>query len=94
MKTITYKCDRCGRENTVDSRTTERELNLETIRVGTGQYGYDNAHRGGKEWCWKCRIEVGIDEPTKRMPEAVPLDPLPTLEDMIRELVREEIQNQ
>lgn len=94
MKTTTYKCDRCGRENTVDYHTTERELDLETISVGTGKYHYDKSHRGGQEWCKKCRIEVGIDSPEKAMPEAVPLDPLPTLEDMIREIVREEIQNQ
>ena len=90
MKTTTYKCDRCGAES-VGGDT----IKLLSIYLGEGQYMSDAVRRGGqKEWCLKCRIETGIHKPEMALPEIKPVDPVPTLEEMIREVVREEIQNQ
>jgi hypothetical protein len=88
MRTTTYKCDRCERTSTV-----EREIDLKRVEVGVGHYYSDYSRRGYKEWCRTCRIETGIEQPDVKLPEINPIDPLPTLEDLIREIVREEIQN-
>jgi len=90
MRTTTYKCDRCGAESIGDDT-----IDLLSIYLGEGQYMSDAVHRGHrKEWCVKCRIETGIHKPEKTLPEIKPIDSAPTLEEMIREIVREEIQNQ
>jgi len=88
MRTTTFKCDRCGAESTGDDT-----IGLEKVVVGSGRF-YDYSQRGESEWCKKCRIETGVEKPDKNTPEIAPIDPLPTLEEMIREIVREEIQNQ
>jgi hypothetical protein len=89
LKTTTYKCDRCGAESTGDDT-----IGLQRVAVGVGQYFSDYSSRGSEEWCVKCRIEMGLEPTRKTHPEAVPVDPCPTLEEMVRAIVREEIQNQ
>lgn len=84
MRTTTYKCDRCGAES-VDKNT------LHKVKAGYGDYTSDVNGRQA-EWCKKCCVETGLAH-QNLAPEVKPLDPLPTLEDMIREIVREEIQN-
>jgi hypothetical protein len=87
MKTIIYKCDRCGTED------TNNIIGLDTIYVGAGQYFSDARNRAhGVEWCKKCRIETGIIERVKSHPDIKSVDPEPTLEELIREIIREEIQ--
>jgi hypothetical protein len=88
MKTTTYKCDRCGVEDTTG------EIILQYVFVGCGEYLSDAKKRAQSvEWCLKCRIETGLISPLPKMPDIKPIEPAPTLEEMIREIVRDEIQN-
>jgi hypothetical protein len=89
LRTTTFKCDRCGAESVGDDT-----IDLLRVAVGVGQYFSDYSQRDSSEWCRKCRIETGIEQPNKNTPEIIPIDPLPTLEEMVRAIVREEIQNQ
>jgi hypothetical protein len=88
QKTI-LTCDRCKKE--VDKLY---EVGAGARSEYSGQY-----HPGGREyrvyqllaeWCLKCCIEMHIVQPVKGS-DAKPLATPPTLEDMIREIVREEI---
>lgn len=89
MKTTTYRCDRCGAEDTTNN------IGLQFVFVGFGEYLSDAKKRSqNKEWCLRCRIETGLQIPSSNYrPEIKPIEPEPTLEDMIRMIVRDEIQN-
>ena len=89
MRKTILTCDRCKKE-------------VETlVEVGAGRrvksYGDDSRERMEvcqflAEWCLECCIEMGITKPWKESP-AQPIQPPSTLEDMIREIIREEIEN-
>lgn len=85
MKKTILTCDRCGKE--VDKLT----------EVGAGARYYYHAnnssalHQHAAEWCDVCCIEWGIQTPGKSV-DAAPITPEPTLEDFLREIVREEIE--
>lgn len=83
----TYKCDRCKK-----SSETNKDLDLERVRVVWGDYSgagsYKQEHSA--EWCKPCRIETGIENPNHDKAVA-PIIPPPTLDDLIREICREEI---
>ena len=91
MKTTIYKCDRCGAQSTDLSI-----LKLEIIAIGVKNVNYDRYHPGydlydailrEKEMCLRCREELGIynAKPKEVVPESYP-----SLEDMIREIIRDE----
>ena len=102
MKREILVCDRCGAE----AETKEEKGVLALGRVVIG-FRLDHASYGGlgdsveiyaphatwqKEMCRKCRAELGILEEKVRN---APADcPPPCMEDIIREIVSEEIQNQ
>ena len=84
------QCDRCGIEG------SSKEIALFDVLLGTKRNGFDYADNNviplhpewKKEWCEKCMDEFGllkhsIEEPKKEIPT-------PSLEDMIREIVRSE----
>lgn len=57
-------------------------------------------NRAEREWCRKCRVEVGLlvprkqDNPSKIESDAAPVvAPPATFEDLLREIIREEIDN-
>ena len=92
-KTENRKCDRCG----ASSRTIDGEgesLKLHTISVGVEVHIYGRRGVTGKkaDWCTECCERTGLilppkpknNEPTPKIPEP------PTIEDMLRELAREE----
>lgn len=89
MKKTILTCDRC-----------EKEVeNL--IEVGAGKRDYNYNSSSGNtflvyqlyaEWCVACCVEMGITQPYPKN-NAVPIIPAPTLEDIIREIIREEVQN-
>ena len=94
-KTI-YRCDRCG-----DVSMTEGILNLEIVAVGVKREHYNSYQPGytlidhqlrEKEMCKKCREELGIYDPEPKKAED-PIRAFPSLEEMVREIVREEISN-
>jgi len=83
-RTEIYKCDRCGGESTVTSYTRK-------VLIAVGSRDYPDFFRDA-DWCDWCINEAGLVIPPKPKKED-PLPPLPpTLEDMIREIVRSEIQ--
>ncbi len=87
----TYKCDVCGKETTRED--------LETVGIGIkkpGSYSYPSlnyydAQQREKDMCKECRKTFGIDSVEKK--PNVPEPTYPTLEDMIREIVHQEIGN-
>lgn len=92
MITTIYTCDRCKKE-------VEKE-DLEGVAFGLRyyrQYSQDYVvfprHVPGREfdWCKSCRIETGLTPVDAKLPDAKPLNPQPTLEDLIRELIRQEL---
>lgn len=85
MRTTTYKCDKCGKEDT----TNNLGLADVGVFVGTFQHYGGSARKYIKEWCLECRREAGL-APSKEQP-CVQAEPVLTLEDMVREIVREEV---
>lgn len=97
MKTEIYECDRCHKKAiTAEER---KLLDLGTISVGferqyRGGVGYDvyAAHQmWSKEMCRACRAEIGCLESKVRAESEAESNNVPTLEDMVREIVRQEI---
>lgn len=93
MKVTTYTCDRCKK-----SETTNDNLQLLYVAVGLRRERYDSYRPGyslddkqlrEQEWCVNCRTELGIHEPIPKQP--VPGPVYPSLEEMIREIIREEV---
>lgn len=89
MKTTIYKCDRCGAED------TSNEIKIERVGAFVGSYqtykSYGKNNREQvleKEWCQTCRTDVGFQLHYDPKPQTE--SPI-TLEDLIRELIREEI---
>jgi len=77
----TYTCDRCKQESDVYGW-------LNTISVSITRYPQHTA-----EWCDDCVIALGVVLPsTLGRGHAQAPQPAPTIEDMIREIVRSEIQ--
>ena len=87
MRTIIYKCDRCGNEN-----EDNKILQLEEVGVHVGRYNLSTSFGGtpkimfNKEWCIECREKTGLKLPPKnKVIEVIPL----TLEDLVREIAYE-----
>ncbi len=85
MKTTTYKCDRCGAEDTTNK--------IEILNVGVHVGGYNEKYSSygtvqtrvqfNQEWCLECRIKAGLKEkPTESTVEQKPV----TLEDLVMEI--------
>lgn len=99
MKTTTYRCDRCQRYSTDKS-----ELDLKEIKVGIREMNYASSsyHAGfhiynprkelTAEWCKTCCAEVGFVSEQGKDPNAAE-EVRPSLEDLIREIVAEEVEN-
>jgi len=92
----TYKCDKC-KEESINSE----DLKLTTIGVGVKSTAYGSSYREKEfhlydplrremEICPDCLSNLGFVRREKIDPEKVEVQ-YPTLEDMIREIIREEI---
>ena len=86
MIVTTYTCDKCG-------AAKDNADNMWKIGIVVESPDYRTARqdvRNEQLWCRSCVVsKLGTLAPTKDTPPQP--DPLPTLEDMIREIVREEI---
>jgi hypothetical protein len=90
MKTTTYKCDKCGAEDTTN------EVDLDRVGVFVGSYELNYSPWASepkmqltREWCRDCRYKYGLIPAIKESKtEIIPL----TLEDFVREMISEEIQ--
>ncbi len=81
MRTTTFKCDKCG-----DECSGEDTIDLQQVNVVWGPYMHEVCQ--SKDWCLKCRKPIGACAQTRE--ECAAFVP-PTLEDMIRGIVREEL---
>ena len=97
MKTEIYECDRCHKK-----ATTKEEcdlLALGTIHVGfekhysgNGDYNVWSSHAiWSKELCRACRAEIGCLEEKIKEAAKKGTTNIPSLEDMVREIVRQEL---
>jgi hypothetical protein len=84
-KETTYTCDRCKKSSTVYI-----DLNLETVSIVFRRWtSYSPLHTA--EWCLACRNEVGIIALPQK--EGDPVVIPATLEELVREIIKEEIDN-
>mgnify|MGYP001589650473 CR=1 FL=1 len=92
MRETILTCDRCK----------EKVKNLIEVGAGERKQHYSSSYGRGNsyyevnqlvaEWCLDCCIEMHIAKPCTES-ETKPIESLPTLEDMIREIIREEIED-
>jgi ribosomal protein S26 len=95
---VIHKCDRCGATATTSKEISELKLQdvaigIKNVHYSSPYYTYylqDNLKRE-KQFCMKCCIELGI-EPVLKNASSTVVTP-PSFEDLIREMIREEIEN-
>jgi hypothetical protein len=92
MKKTILTCDRCKKEvsELIEVGAGKREVHYNSYSYGGGNMY--RLYQLSAEWCLDCCIEMHIAEPRKES-EAKPIQPPPTLEDFIREIIRKEIQS-
>jgi len=82
----TYACDRCG------AIFDDRNM-LKCVSAGVGDYSGENSWFKSfhQDWCFECLKVLGLPYGWRK--DQYPKDdaPTPTLEDMIREIVRSEM---
>lgn len=93
MLTTIFKCDRCSAESV---GTDEIHLQMLAIFSGRNHHNLTQHYHDGKslaaDWCRRCRKKLDL-LPDNASSKDVPAKdvPAPTLEDMIREIIHEEI---
>lgn len=91
----TYKCDRCGAEQDTPKQMWEVAIltqHLESLNPKlSNQRHFRFLPRGTPIWCRKCIDAVGLLDGWTP-PTETPASPEPTLEDKVREIMRDEIQ--
>ena len=87
MRTTTYKCDKCGKED-----TSNETLQLEKVGVHVGEYNVQYSYSVkpklelNQEWCKDCRVKAGLAIPPKnKIVEVTPM----TLEDLVHDIAYE-----
>jgi hypothetical protein len=89
-RVTTYTCDKCGATS-----TDAAVIRLERVCIVFGQHHTTTQHEEhSADWCLRCRIYMGIthagyDTQNKIDPRPEP----PTLEELVREIIKEEIEN-
>jgi hypothetical protein len=83
----TYACDRCK------SEFSDRKA-IKCVSAGVGEYvGSDAWFKSFRQdWCHGCLNEFGLASTPKEKTTLNPPNP-PTLEDVIREIIRHEVQS-
>lgn len=85
MKVITYTCDRCKSSDTVN------KIDLIPIKILLSDH---NSAVKQADWCRRCLASYGLAKASEDIKNPiVKIEPPPTIEDIIREIVREEIQS-
>jgi hypothetical protein len=85
MRVTTITCDRCKREITDNKQIWPVELRCrETSLLAAPVLS--------AEWCRSCCLEMGIWENKEETVNPI-IEPKPTLEDFVRELIQEELEN-
>ena len=86
MIKTTYTCDRCKNEII--------DLNqVWCVGIKYHFYGgnYNNNARPEVNWCRPCMIKMGIMGTEEERKVNQPIEPPPTIEDLIREIIRKEL---
>ena len=91
-------CDRCGCE--AETKEEKEKQQLAEIHLGFNViHGYYSsgsvkaAHNlWSKSWCLECRKKLGVVQKKIQQARQEKSDNIPSLEDMVREIVREECQ--
>lgn len=84
-----YKCDKCGVEKDSRDQFWFVCVLISSDMFPTVQHYGSWSHR--KEWCRSCVESAGM-LPRVVLKDVPISEPAPTLEDMFREIIREEIQ--
>jgi hypothetical protein len=88
---VSRKCDRCKKEVAAEDNLWEVAITCEPLGIYQHRSQFHHkAKNQQSEWCDPCVKEMGVTRPLYRSPEEV--KPL-TIEDIIREIIREEQQN-
>ena len=90
MITTTYKCDRCGHEQTKDTQMWNVWIGYACLPYSRG-YGQNGTAAKEALWCRPCMKKMAVLGAFVGDPIA-PIQPPPTLEETIREIIRDEIE--
>ena len=85
-----YKCDRCGAEQDSYEQMWRVSVFCSHLPVDPNRYTDQYAGRNAGDWCRKCVDEVDLLGVKLIRKDAKP-DSAITLEDMIREIIRNEV---
>ena len=85
----TYTCDRCNHEQTTFGKMWTVEIAVN--EMGTWSKPSNSKGALSKLWCRRCVETFGLLQPAKDDTEHV-ITPPPTLEDLIREIVQNEME--
>lgn len=101
VKTETFTCDRCKHAQARDRKFGDADRWMKTIDVVMRDgYTTSGAIRSADHgttfvktviWCDQCCAEMGIGDLHSLSPRVPDAPPQPTIEDMLREIMREEI---
>lgn len=83
MITTIYKCDRCGAGQNTSDQFWRVDITIETVEK---HIGHGSPLGKGKHWCRRCMEEYGLLPNVTE--DVTPISPSPSLEDIIREIVR------
>lgn len=96
-------CDRCGKSETIPFGD-QGELNLRTIRISVDDPHYTSGRVfvTPVDWCYDCRVKMHIEKPPVPVenppadapPPPEPLPTRPSVDDYIREIVRETVREE
>ncbi len=91
MRATTYKCDRCGEDiKYPDEQVWNIAVGIACEPDVVAHSIYSNC--GAAQWCRSCTEEFRLVPRSPKLP-GLP-EPPPKFEDLVREIVREEIQDE
>ena len=91
--TTTYKCDRCSHEQNKAAQMWYIGISRQSVDNPNRSYGTENVSER-EMWCRACVEELHLLPRSKEDEKKTPIpQPKPTLDEMIREIVAEEIHN-
>lgn len=92
MIVTTYTCDKCKHSQEHPQSPKQLwDIGIGIETAGCSSYYSTSPKLAHKQmWCRSCVIKAGLFPPSRTDEEKTPTPP-PTLEDMIREIAREEI---
>ena len=93
MQTVTHECDRCHAKAITNDEVCALDLRGVKLEIVSSVNLYEN-FTWRSEWCQACRTQIRVEELDKRKDKPqvqTPVEPQPSLEDMVREIVRQEL---